>query len=126
MSGKRLEELVSMLFSLSSDIRYVEIFNRRGVGVAGGMRPGIKSLDPPKTAAKIDVETANYALLLMGQSRYDGDMKYMYVEMERVNVLVLPLNGRVVVLTTNPPAGIELLPALQQTIARFTSRGRTD
>lgn len=125
MSRKRLEEFVRMLFGLSDDIRYVEVFNRRGVGVAGGMRPGIRSLDPPKTAAKIDVETANYALLLMGQRRYYGDMKYMYVEMERVNVLVLPLNGMVAVLTTNPPAGLELLPALQQTIAQFTSRGKT-
>jgi len=116
----RLRELVEAVFSLSGQIRYVEVFNSRGVGVAGGMRPGVKSVDPPRTAAKIDVETARYALLLMRQRRYYGGMKYMYVEMERVNVLVKPLDGWVIVLTTNPPAGLDLLERVQQTIDRFT------
>lgn len=116
----RLRELVEAVFSLSSQIRYVEVFNSRGVSVAGGMRPGVKSVDPPKTAAKVDVETARYALLLMRQRKYYGAMKYMYVEMERVNVLIKPLDGWVLVLTTNPPAGLDLLEKVQQTIDRFT------
>ncbi|WP_448605480.1 hypothetical protein [Thermoflexus hugenholtzii] len=120
VGSDRLRELVEVVFSLSSHIRYVEVFNSRGVGVAGGMRPGVKSVDPPRTAAKVDVETARYALLLMRQRKYYGKMKYMYVEMERVNVLVKPLDGWVLVLTTNPPAGLDLLEKVQQTIDRFT------
>ncbi len=116
----RLGEIVEAVFSLSPEIRYAEIFNSRGVGVAGGMRPGVKSVDPPRTAAKIDVETARYALLLMRQRRYYGRMRYLYVEMERVNVLITPLNSWVLVLTTNPPAGLDLLEKVEKTIARFT------
>jgi len=74
----RLERLVEALFSLSDNVRYVEVFDSRGVVLAGGIRSCVRSLDPPKTAAKIDTETARYALTLMAQRRYYGALKYMW------------------------------------------------
>jgi len=119
VNKNRLRELVADVFMLDSQVRYVEVFNSRGVGVEGGMRPGVKSVDPPRTAAKVDFETARYALLLMRLNKYYGKMKYMYVEMERVNVLVVPMDTWVLIVTTNPPAGLDLLEKVQQTITRY-------
>ncbi|MDW8063598.1 MAG: hypothetical protein RMI43_05460 [Candidatus Caldarchaeum sp.] len=114
VSRKKLETLTSEIFNINPAIRYAEFFDRRCKSLAGGMRPGVKSLEPPKTAAKVDVETAKYAILLLKQRKYYGDFGFMYVNTDKVNVLVVPYKSGVLVLTTNPPVGLEILPAVKR------------
>jgi hypothetical protein len=119
MDIRRARKIVESIFSLGSEIRYAEIFNNRAVSIAGGMKPGVKSIDPARTAAKVDVETARYALLLIRRRKYYGAMHYMYVRLEKVNVLVLPFDNGVLVITLNPPKGLELLEDIRQKISQY-------
>lgn len=120
LTDKRdLDLLVSEIFSVSEKIRYVEIFDEHAKGVAGGMRQGVISLDPPRIAESVDTETARYALLLISQKHYYGDLSYMLVEMEKLDVLVLPLKDGALVLTTEPGFANRLLPMVKEKIAHF-------
>ncbi|MDW8360562.1 MAG: hypothetical protein RMK31_08295, partial [Candidatus Caldarchaeum sp.] len=119
-SSKRLEKIVDDIFALSPAVRYAEFFDGRCRRLAGGMRPGVKSLEPAKTAAKIDVETAKYATLLQKQKKYYGNFSHMFVETEKVNVLVVPYRTGVLVLTTNPPTGLELLPEVKKRLSAYS------
>lgn len=114
------QRLIDAIFNLNEAIRYAEVFGPRAERLAGGMRPGVESLDPPNVAAKVDVETAKFGLLLKQNEHYYGRLHYVYAAMERINVMILPLGEKVLVVATNPPAGIEILSELKEVLEAFS------
>ncbi|MEM0384310.1 MAG: hypothetical protein QXV27_05645 [Candidatus Caldarchaeum sp.] len=113
------DRLLEEVFALHPNVRYAEIFDSAANHVAGGMRPGFESLDPPEVSSRVDVETAKYALLLIQNRKYYGDLEYIYASMKGINVLILPFMSGVLVTAFNPPTGLGILPALTKIIERY-------
>lgn len=107
------------IFAIHPSVRYAEIFDANARHIAGGVKTGVKSLDPVEVSSIVDVETAKYALLLIQNRKYYGELEYIYISMEKINVLILPFLSGVLVMAFNPPTGLEILPAINKTIERY-------
>ncbi|MEM0349509.1 MAG: hypothetical protein QXD24_04945 [Candidatus Caldarchaeum sp.] len=113
------EKFVEEVFTLHRDIRYAELFDGDCKRLGGGMRPGVASIDPPEVSAEVDVETARFGLLLLKNRAYYGELDYVFASMEKVNVIVLPVDDKVLVVALNPPTGLDILSKLKETAAKL-------
>lgn len=113
------EKFVEEVFGLHRDIRYAELFDSDCGRLGGGMRPGVASIDPPEVSAEVDVETARFGLLLLKNRAYYGELDYVFASMEKVNVIVLPVDDKVLVVALNPPTGLDILPKLKEKAAKL-------
>ena len=112
-----LEGLVKRVFEISKDIRFAAVFDSNGKRLAGGMREGTKSLDPPKTSSKIDRATAMYPALLAANERYMGKFEFMFTKMRKVNAIVVEVSqGVLLVVTTSPRTGIGIIPTINNAV----------
>jgi len=98
-------------------VRFAALFDWQGRKIAGGMKRGVKSLDPPKKASQIDRATARYPILLASNKKYFGDFEFMYAKMKRLNAIVVQAGpGKMLVITTNPSVGYALVPGIARVI----------
>jgi len=116
------ESLLKEIFGLDQGVRFAALFDWKGRKIAGGMRRGTKSLDPPKKASHIDRATARYPILLASNKQYFGDFEFMYAKMKRLGAIVVQAGpGRVLVVTTNPPVGFDLIPGITRVVREAQS-----
>ena len=85
-------ELITSLFEASSHIRYAALFNREGAKLEGGMRSGLKPLEPESEAAEIDRQTVLYCARLMSLERYLGKTEFVFARTMNVDVMAMPLS----------------------------------
>ncbi len=120
--GAKYSGLIDSIFSFSQHVRYAEVFSHNVESVAGGMKPGVRSLEPDSQAEQINEATARYAILLSSQPRFFGKFEYLYATLVRFNLFILPLDRRTILLvTTDPPLGLDFLPQLKMLVRRGKS-----
>jgi len=113
------QKFIQDVFRLHSEVRYAELFDEECRSLAGGMRPGVVSIDPPEVSERVDVDTARFGLMLLKHKKYYGSLNYIYVEMEKVNVVVLPVGEKILVVALNPTIGLNIIPKLKKVIAKL-------
>ncbi|TLX98757.1 MAG: hypothetical protein E6K90_08890 [Thaumarchaeota archaeon] len=114
---KDLQTFVEKVLALHEDVRFAALFDWEGRRLAGGMKRGIPSLDPPKKSSQIDRASALYPVLLASNKRYFGRFEFMFARMEKVHAVVVQVgSNRMLVVTTNPPTGLNLIPAIERVI----------
>jgi hypothetical protein len=111
---------VDDVLDVHKDVRFAAIFDDRGNKITGGMKKGVSSLDPPKTSSQVDRDTALYPAMLAANEKYFGKFGYMYVEMEKFSATAFQVGKKnFLVVTTDPPTGLEVVPKIQKLIERF-------
>src|SRR5437899_2407745 len=120
---QRLEEperLVKEVLEAHKDVRFAGLFDVRGRKITASMKKGSRSLDPPKKASQVDRDTALYPAMLASNERYFGRFGYMFVKMERVNAMTFQVGKEsFLVVTTDPPTGLDVVPKIQDIIDRY-------
>gem|GEM_PF-752433 len=103
MSGLSLENSLSgrssevpdvqRIFKLDKRIRYAQVVSSDGTIVAGGMREGLESLDPPELRAmRIRQFSQNRELLNEWANQY-GRYCYSVIVFDRIKLFVFPLDN---------------------------------
>ncbi len=83
---------IHRIFKLDKRIRYAQIVSHDGQVVAGGMREGLESLDPPELRAmRIRQFSENRELLNEWASQY-GRYSYSVIVFDRIKLFVFPLD----------------------------------
>lgn len=116
---REYSRFIEEVFSIHKDIRYAELFDSDCGRLAGGMRPGVASLDPLEVSAEVDIETARFGLLLLKNRKYYGELDYVFASMEKLNVIVLPIGDKVLVVALNSSTGLDVLPRLKKIAAKL-------
>jgi hypothetical protein len=95
------------IFALDRDIRFAGIIDKMGNLVAGGMRKGIKPLEPREERRKLYLEYA-----LRTAMRHDFDSKYGRViytlaEREKIKIVSFPLGEQLILVSINKKSAHE-------------------
>ena len=122
---KSIDEIIDLIFKLSQQVRYAEIFNAKSIKIAGGMKSEIESLEPENNAIKVNNSTSEYVRLLMSNSRYFGKFKLLYCEFDKFNLFVFELNQEnIISITTEPELGWEFATKIKVEIEEWNKRNK--
>lgn len=102
--SSRDREVIARVFSLGSEIRYCSVIDKEGRVVLGGMKKGVKSLEPPSEAKRLITQFA----ILMGTDkdweRYLGRTDYFLIRKSKVDLFLFPVAGLKGVLVSTKPS----------------------
>ena len=95
-------KLCKSIFALHDDIRYTGVVDETGVLLAGGMKKGIDSI---VDEAGEELYLAQTAIRRSMRERFDptmGKARFSYIEREKLSVITLYLDNKVVLITMEP------------------------
>jgi hypothetical protein len=92
-SAMPFEKICDSIFALSSNIRSVQIINKMGDLVSGGMRGGIQSMEDKESSSKLYLEFVLRSEMRKDQDAEFGKTIYSFSEREKIKFVVFPLSG---------------------------------
>jgi hypothetical protein len=101
-------ELIQKIFSLDKGIRYVAILNQRGEHLEGGLKPGLKSLNPEQEEQRLFLQTAVSRGMSESWRNYFDEFKFSIVAHKRVTVFQFPFGTNVLLVTAEPRVAITI------------------
>lgn len=104
MSASDLEKMCDRIFAADRGIRFAGIIDKMGTLVAGGMRKGIKPLEPREDRRKLYLE---YALRNAMRSDFDieyGKTVYTMSEREKIKIASFPYGDYLILISIEKKA----------------------
>jgi len=98
------DELCDRIFASDSNVRFAGVIDKMGTLVAGGMRKGIKPLEPREDRRKLYIE---YALRNAMRSEFDseyGRVVYSMSEREKIKIATFPYNEHLILISIEKKA----------------------
>jgi hypothetical protein len=93
MLPKHDQKLIDEVLSVSDAIRYCSIIDESGNVIVGGMKKGVKALEPESHEHKLITQLA----ILMGADKdwdvYLGETDYFLIRKSKVNLMLFPMKG---------------------------------
>ena len=99
MPASDLEKLCDRIFAADRSIRFAGVIDKMGTLVAGGMRKGIKPLEPREDRRKLYIE---YALRNAMRSDFDieyGKTVYTMSEREKIKIASFPYRDDLILIS---------------------------
>jgi len=87
-------DLPAKIFRFDRRIRYFGILDEMGRITAGGMRPGLASLEPEDAAEKVDLQMAVTRGMTEAATKYFGRTNYIIIHREKLMLIALPRSDR--------------------------------
>ncbi len=103
-SASDLEKLCDRIFAADNNIRFVGAIDKMGTLVAGGMRKGIKPLEPREDRRKLYLE---FALRNAMRSEFDpeyGKTIYTMSEREKIKIASFPHGDHLILVSIEKKA----------------------
>jgi uncharacterized protein DUF6659 len=104
MPESDLDKLCSRIFAADRNIRFAGAIDKMGTLVAGGMRKGIKPLEPREDRRKLYIE---YALRNAMRSEFDdeyGKTVYAMSEREKIKIATFPHGEHLILISIEKKA----------------------
>jgi hypothetical protein len=104
MPESDLDKLCSRIFAADRNIRFAGAIDKMGTLVAGGMRKGIKPLEPREDRRKLYIE---YALRNAMRSEFDdeyGKTVYAMSEREKIKIATFPYGEHLILISIEKKA----------------------
>jgi hypothetical protein len=106
------------VFKLDRRIRYCGVLDEMGRETSGGMRPGVKSLEPEDEAERVNLQVALTRGMGESARSYFGMTDYVIIHRERLMLIALPRPDRKTVLVgAEPDFPLNLLKTLIEIVA---------
>jgi hypothetical protein len=86
-------QVVKALFESDGRIRYCAIIGEKGQEVVGGMRPGVKSLEPELESSRLRLQTLIGMAMNRNWNDLLGDANYIIANRDKVVLFIFPLSG---------------------------------
>ena len=104
MPASEVEKLCDRIFASDKSIRFAGFIDRMGTLVAGGMRKGIKPLEPSEDRRKLYLE---FALRNAMRSEFDieyGKTVYTMSEREKIKIASFPYDDGLILISIEKKA----------------------
>jgi len=98
------DKLCDSIFASDKNIRFAGVIDKMGTLVAGGMRKGIKPLEPREDRRKLYIE---YALRSAMRSEFDeeyGKTIYSMSEREKIKIATFPYGDHLILISIEKKA----------------------
>lgn len=91
MLADNLQELCSKAFAIDDAVRFAGVLNKMGKLLAGGMRPGLTSLESIADMDRLYIEIALRSTMRAEFDKDFGRTVYAFSEREKIKIAVFPL-----------------------------------
>ncbi|MER3601412.1 MAG: hypothetical protein C4339_01695 [Nitrososphaerota archaeon] len=102
-----LEDLCRELFKLDRRIRYAAVMDTQGKVKAGGMRRGVRSLEPRSEELRLQVYLLSLSGINDSWTPYYGRVLFSVVRRELLIIGVFPVGEDIVVVSAEPDFPLE-------------------
>jgi hypothetical protein len=119
----RYKCLCDQMFAANSRVRYATVFDEECSIVAGGMRPGVRSIESPEQSRRVDLQVAVLAGIVKTWSEAFGPASYIFFKHEKINTIVFPIGNEHLAISTEPDFLIEDVGKLLRIVERWKQAG---
>jgi hypothetical protein len=117
--------LVTAIFQSDPRIRYCAVIDEEGREIAGGMRPGIESLEPEPETSRLRVQSVIGEAMAGTWDRLHGKADYVIVHRAKITVILFILSGsKSVLISAEPDFPLVRFPELAKIVEAFSARER--
>jgi hypothetical protein len=111
--GESFEDLRTKLFKFSRELRYAAVLDRNGRVISGGMRKGVRALEPKEEELRLMAHIVSESSTRETWDRYFG--KTLYTIVRRDNVMLMVFQGRkqLIFITAEPTFGLEKIETIR-------------
>ena len=114
MVPQTFEKMCKKIFKFNRKIRYVAVLDKNGRVISGGMRRGIKALEPKEEELRLMAHIVSESSTRETWDSYFGKTLYTIIKREDVTLMVFPQNKRIVFITAEPVFNIHEIPDLRE------------
>ena len=114
MVPKKFEKMCKKIFKFNRKIRYVAVLDKNGKIVSGGMRRGIKALEPKEEELRLMAHIVSESTGRETWNTYFGKTIYTIIKREYVTLMVFHQNKRLVFITSEPGFDIHEIPDVRE------------
>jgi len=121
--AERYKFLCDQIFAADSRIRYAIVLDEAGSIVAGGMRPGVTSIESPEHEQRVDFQVAVLAGVIKTWSKVFGPTSFVFFKHEKINMIIFPIDNKQLDVSTQPDFPLEDVSKILRVVERWTRTG---
>jgi hypothetical protein len=110
------EALCAKLFKYSREIRYAAVLDKDGRILAGGMRKGVRALEPKEEELRLMAHIVSESSTRETWNRYFGRTLFTIVRRENVSLMVFPGDKYLLFITTEPVFSLDKVAEIREII----------
>lgn len=110
------EKMYKKALKFNRKIRYIAILDKNGRRIAGGMRRGIKPLEPKEEELRLMAHVESENSTRETWDSFFGKTLYTIIKRENVTMIVFPRENKIVLVATEPEFNINEIPDLREII----------
>ena len=114
MVPKKFEKMCKKILKFNRKIRYVAVLDKKGRVTTGGMRRGIKALEPKEEELRLMAHIVSESSTRETWDTYFGKTIYTIIKREYVTLMVFPQDKRLVFITAEPGFNIQEIPDVRE------------
>jgi len=111
--------LCDQIFAADSRVRYSVVLDEAGRVVAGGMRPGVKSVETLEHEQRVDFQVTILAGVIKTWSKVFGPASFVFFKHEKINLIVFPIANKQLDVSTQPDFPLEDVPKILTIVDRW-------
>ncbi len=116
--GESFDDLRIKLFKFSRELRYAAVLDKNGRVVSGGMRKGVKALEPKEEELRLMAHVVSESIARETWDTYFGKTIYTIVRRENVVLMVFQGKKQMVFITAEPTFGLEKVAAIREMLGQ--------
>jgi len=116
---EKYRDLCDGIFAADSRVRYTVVLDETGRIVAGGMRPGVKSIEPLEHERRVDFQVTILAGVIKTSSKVFGPASFVFFKHEKINLIVFPIANKQLDVSTQPDFPLEDVPKILTIVDRW-------
>ncbi len=119
MVPQTFEKMCKKILKFNRKIRYVAVVDKNGRIISGGMRRGLKALEPKEEELRLMAHVVSESSTRETWNSYFGKTIYTIIKREYVTLMVFPCDKRLVFITTEPVFNIQEIPDLREILIEY-------
>ena len=116
--GESFDDLRIKLFKFSRELRYAAVLDKNGRIITGGMRKGVKALEPKEEELRLMAHVVSESIARETWDSYFGKTIYTIVRRENVILMVFQGKKQMVFITAEPTFGLEKVAAIREMLGQ--------
>jgi len=116
---KRYKLLCDQMFAADSRVRYAVVLDEACSIVAGGMRPGVTSIEPLEHERRVDFQVTVLTGIVKSWSEVYGPTSFVFFKNEKINIIIFPIGNKQLDISTQPDFPVEDVGKMLRIVERW-------
>ena|SRR3972149_481167 len=119
MSKPSFESMFSVLFKIDREIRYASVIEKSGKVIAGGMRKGVRPLEPKEEELRLMAHIVSESTTRETWDKYFGKTTYTIVKRAKVILMIFPYENRLAFVTAEPTFSLQKISEIRDILNEY-------